>query len=39
MAVAINSFFEERLDRLFQLTNILEEAFSTARIDYPTLAG
>lgn len=39
MAVLVNSFFEERLDRLFELASILEKAFSAAGIDYRVVGG
>lgn len=39
MPVLVNSFFEERVDRLFQLAATLEKAFSTAGIDYRVVGG
>ncbi|MBV8895846.1 MAG: hypothetical protein JO051_04990 [Acidobacteriaceae bacterium] len=39
MAVLVNSFFEERLDRLFELAATLEKAFSAAGIEYRVVGG
>lgn len=39
MAVLVNSFFEERLDRLFELAATLEKAFSAAGIEYRIVGG
>jgi hypothetical protein len=39
MAVMVNSFFEERVDRLFELANIIAQAFSAAGIEYRVVGG
>jgi hypothetical protein len=39
MPALVNSFFEERVDRLFQLATTLEKAFSAAGIDYRVVGG
>jgi hypothetical protein len=39
MPVLTNSFFEERLDRLFQLARTLEQAFNEAGIEYRIVGG
>ncbi len=39
MPALINLFFEERVDRLFDLAHILEQAFSKARLEYCVVGG
>jgi len=39
MPALVNSFFEERVYRLFQLATTLEEAFGAAGIDYRVVGG
>jgi hypothetical protein len=39
MAVLVNSFFEERVERLFELAARLEQAFSAAGIEYRVVGG
>ena len=35
----VNSFFEERVDRLFGLAELVERAFSTSGLDYRVVGG
>lgn len=39
MPVFVNSFFEERVDRLFELAQLIEQAFSSAGIEYRVVGG
>lgn len=39
MAVFINSFFEERVNQLFELAALVENAFSAAGLDYRVVGG
>lgn len=39
MTIAVNTFFEERLERLFDLARILERAFSAAGVEYRVVGG
>ena len=39
MAVFVNSFFEERLERLFNLADMVERIFSAAGIEYRVVGG
>ena len=35
----VNSYFEERVDRLFDLAEMVERAFSTAGLEYRVVGG
>jgi hypothetical protein len=37
--VFVNSFFEERVEQLFRLADIVEQAFSSAGLDYRVIGG
>jgi hypothetical protein len=39
VAVFVNSFFEKRVERLFELTTQLDEALSSAGIEYRVVGG
>ena len=39
MAIAVNTFFEKRVDQLFDLARRVEAAFSAAGIDYRIVGG
>ena len=39
MPVFVNSFFEERVERLFELAHTVDEAFSAAGIEYRVVGG
>jgi hypothetical protein len=39
MQLLTNAFFEERVERLFQLADVLEKAFSAAGIEYRVVGG
>jgi hypothetical protein len=39
VAIFVNSFFEKRLDQLFELASLVDQAFSTAGIDYRVVGG
>ena len=39
MAVFVNTFFEERVERLFELASTVERAFASAGIDYRVVGG
>lgn len=39
MAVFVNSFFEERVNQLFDLATVVEKAFSAAGLDYRVVGG
>ncbi len=39
MAVFVNTFFEERVDRLFDLASRVEEAFASAGLEYRVVGG
>ena len=39
MAVFVNTFFEKRLDQLFDLARRVEEAFSSAGLEYRVVGG
>ena len=39
MATYINSFFEERVDRLFDLAGIVEQIFSSTGLEYRIIGG
>lgn len=39
MAVFVNSFFEKRLEQIFELASLVEKAFSTAGIEYRVVGG
>ena len=39
MAAPVNSFFEVRLDRLFELARLVERAFAAAGIEYRVVGG
>ncbi len=39
MAVFVNTFFEERLEHLFELASIVERAFAAAGIEYRVIGG
>lgn len=39
MAVFVNTFFEKRVDRLFNLAQRVEEAFSSAGLEYRVIGG
>ena len=39
MAVFVNSFFEKRVDRIFDLAERVEEAFSSAGLEYRIVGG
>lgn len=39
MAVFVNTFFEERVEQLFELAAIVERAFASAGLDYRIVGG
>ena len=39
MPVAVNTFFEERLERLFDLAQVVEKLFTAAGLDYRVVGG
>ena len=39
MAVFVNTFFEKRVDQLFDLARRVEEAFSSAGLEYRVVGG
>ncbi len=39
VATYVNTFFEERVQNLFALADLLEEAFSAAKLDYAIIGG
>ncbi len=39
MAVFVNTFFEKRVDRIFDLAERVEEAFSSAGLEYRIVGG
>ena len=39
MAVFVNTFFEKRVDRIFDLAERVEEAFSAAGLEYRIVGG
>jgi len=39
VAVYVNSFFEERVEQLFELATVVERAFSAAGIEYRVIGG
>ena len=39
MAVFVNTFFEKRVDQLFDLARRVEEAFSAAGLEYRVVGG
>ena len=39
MAVFVNSFFEERVDQLFDLARLVEKVFSSAGLEYRIVGG
>ena len=39
MAVFVNTFFEERLNQLFNLADVVEKAFSSAGLEYRVVGG
>jgi hypothetical protein len=39
VAVFVNTFFEERVEQLFELASVVERAFSAAGIDYQVIGG
>jgi hypothetical protein len=39
MALYINSFFEERLEKLFNLAELVERIFSSAGLEYRIAGG
>jgi hypothetical protein len=39
MQIAVNTFFEERVEQLFDLADRIEQAFATAGLDYRVVGG
>ncbi len=39
MAVFVNTFFEERVEQLFELASVVERAFSSAGLEYRVIGG
>ena len=37
--IVVNRFFEERVEQLFDLANLVEEIFSSAGIEYRIIGG